>query len=323
MREPIRETQFVEEWIDMTPKIPVPKIDWIREKKLDMAYGDDPLQRLDIYYPNDTKRQRYPVLILVHGGGFTHCDKRDWHLYPGFHALGEGFALASVNYRLAPRCPFPAAPDDVKAATAWLRRNAGELQLDEQNFFLYGTSAGGNLVAYAGLDGSASRGTVCDYHVNAVASLCPGINFKDWIEQTPWYLRLLPSMCRTLRGYLGGDPRRFPELAARASADERIAPNPPAFYIQHGEKDPLVSVKQSVDFYEKLKASGYFKEGDLVLDILKDTPHAGAGPQFLEPLNVMPILRFFQKHMEPLKKESAVSAEREITYRKDGRREEF
>jgi acetyl esterase/lipase len=312
MAPPIRKTKFVPEWIDMGPKIPVPRIDWIKEKILDLPYSDGPLQKMDIYYPNETeqaRRQAYPALILVHGGGFIGCDKRDWHLYPGFHSLLEGFVLVSVNYRLAPAHPFPAAVEDLKSAVAYLRQHSGELRLQSENFFLYGTSAGGNLVAYTGLDGSGSRGTERDYHVAAVASLCPLISFGDWMKQAPWWATLHPEVRKMLYGYLGGNPRKRPELAVQASADSRICSpdccsqdSCPAFYLQHGDRDWGVKPGQSIDFYNKLKASGCFREGDLVLDILKDTPHAGAGPQYLEITNVKPILDFFKQHLTEVSK---------------------
>ncbi len=296
MAPPIRKTKFVPEWIDMTPKIPVPRVDWIKDKQLDVPYGNALLQKMDIYYPNGIEKDAYPVLILVHGGGFSVCDKRDWHLYPGFHALGEGFALVSVNYRLAPGVCYPAETDDLKAAVSHLRQNAAALQLDADNFFLYGTSAGGNLVSFVGLDGNASRGTPLDFHVNAVAALCPLINFTDWLRQASWFFKLLPPVRKMTRAYLGGNPARNPALAVQASADSRIAPHPPAFYIQQGDKDPAVPLSQAVDFHKKLKATGYFKEEDLVLDILEGAPHAGAGPEYLEPKNVLPVLYFFKAH---------------------------
>ena len=89
----------------------------------------------------------------------------------------------------------------------------------------------------------------------------------------------------------------MPQRAVEASADSRIASGAPAFYIQQGDKDPAVNVRQAIDFYGKLKASGFLREEDLVLDILKGAPHAGAGPEFLEPANVKPILEFFISHM--------------------------
>lgn len=297
MAPPIRKTKFVPEWIDMTPKIPVPKIDWIEEKLLDVPYGDAPLQKMDIYYPKQI-RKSYPVVILVHGGGFAVCDKRDWHLYPGFHALADGFVLVSVNYRLAPANPFPAAVEDLKDAVWYLRANAEKLRLNDDEFFLYGTSAGGNLVSYVGLDGDTSRSTERDFHVKAVAALCPLINFHDWRSQVPWYIRISPLMLYAIKSYLGGITKKVAQKATDASADSRIAPNAPAFYIQNGDKDPAVNVKQAIDFYNKLRASGYLSEDDLVLDILEGAPHAGAGPEYLEAKNVAPILEFFKRYIK-------------------------
>lgn len=303
MKEPIRKTNFVPEWIDMGPKIPVPRIEWIRDKRQDVSYGTHRLQKMDIYYPNGEKKESYPVMILVHGGGFTHCDKRDWHVYPGFFALERGFALVSVNYRLAPEVSYPALTDDLKEAIIFLRTRAKELLLDEQNFFLYGTSAGGNLVSFVGLEGNAFRGSERDFHVNAVASLCPVINFSTWLEDAPWYWRMIPGARDTINGYLGGNPKKDPELAEKASADTRIAKDCPAFYLQQGDQDPLIPMRQVEDFYRKLKERGGLGEEDLVLDILKGAAHAGGGPDFLEPENIVPILNFFERHMILKKKE--------------------
>jgi acetyl esterase/lipase len=202
MGKSVRSTHFIPEWIDLGPWVPVPKTDWIKEKEPDVAYGDAPLQKLDLYYPNEQKAS-YSVVILVHGGGFMGCDKRDWHLYPGFYALRAGFALVSVNYRLAPADPFPAAVEDLKSAIHFLRKNAAQFRLDPDNFFLYGTSAGGNLVTYTGLDGGSSRGLPDDYRVNAVAALCPLINFSNYFNQTIWIAPLVPGIRKMMKGYLG------------------------------------------------------------------------------------------------------------------------
>jgi len=104
-RPHMRDANFPETWMDLTLDIPYPKKDWIRRKWLDVAYGEDPLQRIDIYHPNENPHglDKYPLLIILHGGGFTHMDKADWDVYPGFFWLEMGYAVASVNYRLAPK----------------------------------------------------------------------------------------------------------------------------------------------------------------------------------------------------------------------------
>lgn len=295
---PIRKTQFIPEWIDMKPTTPVPKIDWINDKILDIAYGTDRLQTFDLYYPNDIKKEKYPVLIFIHGGGFIGCDKRDFHLYPTFHALCDGFAVASLNYRLAPKAPYPNGLNDVKDATAYLRNHAKELRLNGDNFFVAGMSAGGNLTALLALDGAASIGSGKDYHVNAAATLCPLLDFTDWVNEKPNYLMLIPPYRKMIYGYLGGHPKKKPENAAAASAQSHIAKNAPPMYIQQGDKDAAIPYNQAIKFYEQLKASGFYKEDDLVLEILKGAPHGGAGPEFLEAPNVVKYLNFFKKYMK-------------------------
>ncbi len=145
----IRDAKFVDGWMNMKPRVPVPIIDHVKQKFLDVPYGEHALQKLDIYLP-ETNNLKHPVMVIVHGGGFSACDKRDWHLYPGFYGLREGFAVVSVNYRLAPAFKFPAQPHDLKAALRFLKKNADKYHLDPENVFLWGTSAGGNLVSLVG-----------------------------------------------------------------------------------------------------------------------------------------------------------------------------
>lgn len=286
----VRDTNFVPEWVDLEPDFPEPRIGWIENKRLDIPYGDAALQQLDLYYPAQ-KKETYPLVILVHGGAFMACDKRDLHLYPGFFALQAGFALASVNYRLAPANPFPAAVDDLRNAILYLRGNAAALSLDPGNFFLYGTSAGGNLVSFTGLRGHTSSGRPQDYHVNAVAALCPLINFSDfWVDGR----KELPGMREMVHGYLGGEPLKGSPTDA-ANADAFIGNSSPAFYLQHGTQD-FLGHSQSTDFYSKLREAG-LPDDDLVLDIMEGAVHAGQGPEYLEAEHIQPILDFFAAHI--------------------------
>ena len=60
------------------PKEPWPGV----SQQLDIAYGADPLQKLDVYAPENAKGKKLPVLLFVHGGGFTRGDKRAGNGYP-------------------------------------------------------------------------------------------------------------------------------------------------------------------------------------------------------------------------------------------------
>lgn len=138
----VRDAKFVPQWVDLTQEYPAPLFGHITRQYLNLSYGGHPLQAVDLYLPEEGKPP-FPMLILVHGGGFSRCDKRDLSVYPGFYALREGFALASVNYRLVPEYRFPCQIHDVKAAIRFLKGHAGEYGLDPRSFFLYGDSVGG------------------------------------------------------------------------------------------------------------------------------------------------------------------------------------
>src|SRR5437588_5668360 len=92
----------------------------------------------------------FPVAIIVHGGSFSHGNKRSY-VTPLFDALSNaGFAWFTINYRLAPDYQFPAAFDDVESAVLWVKGNAAKYHVDERRIALIAESAGGYLVAYAG-----------------------------------------------------------------------------------------------------------------------------------------------------------------------------
>ncbi|HAL73883.1 MAG TPA: hypothetical protein DCM45_02175 [Clostridiales bacterium] len=281
----IRDTAFRADWIDKEPTVPVPKADWINWKNLDIAYGDDPLQQFDLYYPNSGEGP-YPLCILVHGGGFMLCDKRDWHLYPGFFALEKGFALASVNYRLTPASPFPAALEDICQVIEYLHSHAQEQMLDQDKVVLFGTSAGGNLVSVAGLE---DRSNI----VKAVAVLCPLVDLiaeQVYVETIDQQNPLRMMLEGAFVPYLGAMPMDNPDFAAQAGILSHVWKTPPPFYIQHGDRDAAVPVRQAFELADALRHAG----GKVVLDILQDVDHAGAGPEFLEECNVIPIINFFK-----------------------------
>ncbi|MDR1272070.1 MAG: alpha/beta hydrolase [Clostridiales Family XIII bacterium] len=292
---PIRKTKFVPEWIDMGPKIPVPRIDWIKDKQLDISYGSHRLQKYDLYYPETRPEGLLPAVVIVHGGGFTHMDKRDWHMYPGFFALQEGFALISANYRLAPESKYPAAENDLIDAILHIKSHAAEWGLDADRLCLYGTSAGGNLVSVTGLKGHNEN---APYAVRAVAALCPLLSFdmvRDAVREnrTSFLIRiLLTYMCKK---YFGSFPSRAADKMTAASAESYIGETIPPFYLQSGTLDPAIDYRDVVSFHGLLFETGNATQDNLVLDILEGAPHAGAGPEYLEPQNILPILEFFKR----------------------------
>ena len=91
----------------------------------DIAYGNDPLQKLDLYVPEGAKGP-LPVLLFVHGGGFTRGDKHGEYYPDNITAWAARHRMIGVNvdYRLAPGTTFPGATQDLAAAIAWVLMQA-------------------------------------------------------------------------------------------------------------------------------------------------------------------------------------------------------
>lgn len=114
-----------------------------------LAYGDHPRHRLDLYKCGDTAPA--PVLLFIHGGGFVSGDKGSVESWPnanvGRMAAREGFIGAVMNYRLAPDNPWPAGAEDIEVAIAWLRKNIAGYGGDTTRIVAVGTSAGATHLA--------------------------------------------------------------------------------------------------------------------------------------------------------------------------------
>jgi arylformamidase len=117
--------------------------------RLNVPYGKDPKQRLDVYFPKGVKEA--PVVVFVHGGEWTRGDKADVSYKPKFFSE-NGIVFVSINYRLTPAVMHPAHVNDVAAATAWVYEHAAEFGGDPKKIVLMGHSAGCHLVTLVALD---------------------------------------------------------------------------------------------------------------------------------------------------------------------------
>ena len=105
---------------------------------------------LDLYLPSEPIRQPVPVIVFLHGGGWSGGTRTTGPDFRRYFAR-DGFAMASIEYRLTPSITFPANVEDVRTAVRWLKANAAAHALDPDRICLWGTSAGGHLAAVAGL----------------------------------------------------------------------------------------------------------------------------------------------------------------------------
>ena len=206
-------------------------------------YGNS--QTLDIYVPRVPTTNPLPIAIYVHGGGLTSGDKAD--INPVFlNALASaGYAVASVNYRLAPQYKYPAQIEDVKCAIRYLRANAQTYGFDGSEIFAFGTSSGGELVALAALTGPHSQFDVGPY-LNESSSITATVDMFGPADLTSY-----ASYSDSQRVF-GGSQNNL----VLASPTHFVTPNAPPILIIQGVNDTNVPKSQSVELYNDLTAAG-------------------------------------------------------------------
>jgi acetyl esterase/lipase len=115
------------------------------ERHTDLAYGQGPRQRLDVYAPPDA--QARPVVIFWYGGSWKHGSKADYR-FVGAALAERGFVAVLPDYRLYPAVTFPAFCEDGARALAWVEQHAQEFGGDPQRIVLMGHSAGAQIAAF-------------------------------------------------------------------------------------------------------------------------------------------------------------------------------
>jgi len=104
---------------------------------------DSELGLLDLYIPRKRKNP-LPIIVSIHGGGWVYGNKEAYQYYCT-HLAQYGFAVINFNYRLAPKNKFPAALEDVNSLFIWLKESYAAYDLDLDNLFVVGDSAGAQL----------------------------------------------------------------------------------------------------------------------------------------------------------------------------------
>lgn len=237
----------------------------VARKYLDVSYGPLPEQKLDVYLPPEGNGP-FPLIIYVHGGGWTLGTKRECALDAIIGALDHGYALLSVDYRLAPAVKYPEFLFDVKTAVRWARANAAAYCFDPERFAVMGDSAGAQLSLMVGftpdcpeLEGEKYGWPGVSSRVQAVVDLYGPVllgadNFALLEETGVPKLSLTGSYDRApldkMMAYLSADPDLLPIISPIAYVHKDI---PPVLILQ-GESDPIVPKQHSTALFDRINA---------------------------------------------------------------------
>jgi len=210
-----------------------------------LSYGSDELQAA-LYWPGQSENA--PLVVFVHGGGWSRGDMGSTIGSTMLsHWQAQGYAVASINYRLVPDATVEQQASDVAAALAYLKRNAGQLGFDADRIALSGHSAGAHLVGLVGTDPSylEAAGLQMDDVRGVLALDGAGYDVPRQMNDAGRWLR------RTYQEAFGSDRSRQQALSPFHHA---AAPNAPDFLILH--VDRRASRGQSESLAEALESAG-------------------------------------------------------------------
>jgi len=249
-------------------------------KDLEYARVDgDPL-RLDLYLP-ETSETKPALIVWIHGGAWIKGSKAPIN-FNFLRLTAEGYAAASIEYRLEGLVSHPKQIHDCKGAIRWLRAHAGEYGYDTTRIGIGGGSAGGHLVLLLGLSGNveALEGNVGgnldqSSHVDAVVDLFGPSALDRFAEASPQFAQ-----------------SKAAELLKSASPLTYLTKDDPPLLIFHGDKDPLVPLSQSEYLHKRYQEAGL----ESTLHVIKGAGHGG--PQFNDDSCYALVKAFFDKHIK-------------------------
>lgn len=232
------------------PTLP-PEVD--RVKDITYATAEGMRIKLDVYTHRARPRNR-PMLLQIHGGAWVVGSKNEQGIPLMTHMASRGWVCVSADYRLSPRATFPDHLIDLKRALVWMREHAHEYGGDPNFIVVTGGSAGGHLCSLMALTandplyqpGFESADT-------SVQGCVPFYGVYDFTntDELREHLGLVKFVSKRVLKLKIADER---DAFMRASPFHCVRPEiPPPFFVVHGSRDSLVSVRTARSFVEALR----------------------------------------------------------------------
>jgi acetyl esterase/lipase len=226
---------------------------------LNVAYGNNALQRMDVYLPENRSAQQTPSLILLHGGGWNSGSRHSLAAYiDSFKTRMPNYAIFNVDYRLiSSNINFAAQETDIKNAVDFIVAHSSSYNINANKLVLVGVSAGAHLAMLQAYKNTSPK----------IAAVIDFFGPADLVAmyQNPWN-GMIPQLMESI---IGGTPQTN-NLYHDLSPVSFINAGSPPTLIFHGKQDYIVDVSQSQLLQQKLQQAG-------VTNKLVVYPNAGHG----------------------------------------------
>lgn len=209
----------------------------VRRVAQDIAYGDDPRQKMDVHAPVAPADRPWPMLVFFYGGGWDSGERR-LYAWAAQALAARGFVVATPDYRLVPQVHFPAFIEDAAAATAMAGQIAGRFGADPARLGVIGHSAGAHLAMMIALDRRYMLAAGAPDLIKAAAGLAGPYDFLPFD---------VPASINAF-GRVPDPTLTQPVTFARADA--------PPLWLGHGTDDVVVHAEDTTILCDRMKAVG-------------------------------------------------------------------
>jgi acetyl esterase/lipase len=226
---------------------PVEKSDLPASTTMDVSYGSQGAQKMDVYLPAGRTTANTPFMVLVHGGGWMSGDKGEFNaIITRLQTLLPDYAFFNINYRLfdGTNNRYPVQEDDVRDAVNFICNNAGEYRISNK-MVLMGASAGAHLGLLEGYKHNSP------HKAKAVISFFGPTDLVEFYNNPP-----SPALPASLTALFGFTPEQNLPAYQQASPAFFVNSQSVATLLLHGNIDQLVPVSQSLLLKNKLDSKG-------------------------------------------------------------------
>ncbi|SOE21017.1 Acetyl esterase/lipase [Spirosomataceae bacterium TFI 002] len=215
----------------------------------DLKYGSDEFQSYDLYSPVKAENTPSPVMVVIHGGGWSLLDKSFMNLQiDEFKKENKNITIFNINHRLAGvnGAQYEQIIEDLDLVISEIKKKKSELNLTD-DIILYGYSSGGHVA----LEYSKLRKSNSD--IKAVAAAAPPTDLtSEKIRKS-----IIDDKNRNLTELLIGEPyEKNPEAYKNASPIYKVSANSKPTILFHGNSDDIINVEQVKKMSELLSQNG-------------------------------------------------------------------